>query len=88
MDDIASEAYMPVANLSLTSQKLYNCISGKKFSLSTPDFPATLEEPSETERAAVLEKIAKPDLSGDGGGGDDLLKIIVRTKSMLLRRLK
>jgi hypothetical protein len=39
--------------------------------MSTPDFPATLEEPSETERAAVLEKIAKPDLSGEGGGGDD-----------------
>jgi predicted metal-dependent enzyme (double-stranded beta helix superfamily) len=39
MDDIASGAYMPVANLSLTSQKLYNCISGKKFSLDTPDFP-------------------------------------------------
>jgi predicted metal-dependent enzyme (double-stranded beta helix superfamily) len=39
MDDIASGAYMPVANLSLTSQKLYNCISGKKFCLDTPDFP-------------------------------------------------
>lgn len=39
MDDIASGAYMPVANLSLTSQKLYNCISGKKFSLNTPEFP-------------------------------------------------
>jgi predicted metal-dependent enzyme (double-stranded beta helix superfamily) len=30
---------MPVANLSLTSQKLYNCISGKKFCLDTPEFP-------------------------------------------------
>ena len=39
MDDIASGAYMPAANLSLTSQKLYNCISGKKFTLNTPDFP-------------------------------------------------
>lgn len=39
MDDIASGAYMPVANLSLTSQKLYNCISGKKFCLDTPEFP-------------------------------------------------
>ena len=39
MDDIAAGAYMPVANLSLTSQKLYNCISGKKFSLTTLDFP-------------------------------------------------
>jgi hypothetical protein len=39
MDDIASGAYMPVANLSLTSQKLYNCISGRQFALNTPDFP-------------------------------------------------
>jgi predicted metal-dependent enzyme (double-stranded beta helix superfamily) len=39
MDDIASGAYMPVANLSLTSQKLYNCISGRQFTLATPDFP-------------------------------------------------
>jgi predicted metal-dependent enzyme (double-stranded beta helix superfamily) len=39
MDDIAAGTYMPVANLSLTSQKLYQCISGKKFSLSTLDFP-------------------------------------------------
>ena len=39
MDDIASGSYLPVANLSLTSQKLYNCISGKKFNLATPDFP-------------------------------------------------
>lgn len=43
MDDIASGAYMPVANLSLTSQKLYNCISGKKFSLDTPEFPDFLK---------------------------------------------
>jgi hypothetical protein len=30
---------MPSANLSITSQKLYNCISGKSFNLATPDFP-------------------------------------------------
>ena len=39
MDDIAAGTYMPAANLSLTSQKLYDCISGKKFTLVTPDFP-------------------------------------------------
>lgn len=39
MDDIAAGISMPAANLSLTSQKLYNCISGRQFSLSTPDFP-------------------------------------------------
>jgi hypothetical protein len=39
MDDIASSVYMPVPNLSLTQQKLYDCISGKKFQLNTDDFP-------------------------------------------------
>lgn len=39
MDDIASRCYMPVANLSLISQKLYNCISGRQFTLATPEFP-------------------------------------------------
>ena len=38
MDVIASGKYMPKANLSLMSQKLYDCISGKKFVLNTPDF--------------------------------------------------
>lgn len=32
------ETYMPKANLSLTSQKLYDCISGSNFRLDTPDF--------------------------------------------------
>jgi hypothetical protein len=39
MSSIASGKYMPKANLSQTSQKLYNCISGKNFVLNTPDFP-------------------------------------------------
>ena len=39
MESIASGKYMPEANLSQTSQKLYDCISGKKFVLNTPDFP-------------------------------------------------
>lgn len=39
MDAIAAGTCMPLANLSLTSQKLYNCISGKSFSLTTRDFP-------------------------------------------------
>ena len=38
MDDIAAGTYLPVANLSLMSQKLYNCISGKRFTLDTADF--------------------------------------------------
>uniref|UniRef100_A0A6C0HZ28 Cysteine dioxygenase n=1 Tax=viral metagenome TaxID=1070528 RepID=A0A6C0HZ28_9ZZZZ len=39
MDDIAKGKYMPIANLSTVSQKMYRCISGKKFVLNTADFP-------------------------------------------------
>jgi predicted metal-dependent enzyme (double-stranded beta helix superfamily) len=39
MDDIAKGTYMPKANLSIMSQKLYDCIAGNKFVLNTPDFP-------------------------------------------------
>ncbi len=39
MDSLASGMYLPKANLSLTSQQLYDCISGKQFILNTPDFP-------------------------------------------------
>ena len=39
MIDIASLRYMPKANLSLTSQKLYDCIAGDNFELDTDDFP-------------------------------------------------
>ena len=39
MEHIASNLYMPKANLSPISQKLYDCISGKNFVLNTSDFP-------------------------------------------------
>ena len=39
MADIAEGRLMPVANLPATSKKLYDCISGPKFTLNTPDFP-------------------------------------------------
>jgi hypothetical protein len=39
MEDIAKGAYMPKANLSAVSQKLYDCIAGKKFVLNSSDFP-------------------------------------------------
>ena len=39
MDDIANNAYLPDATLSPEAQLLYNCISGDRFSLDTPDFP-------------------------------------------------
>ena len=38
MADISTQRYMPKSNLSLTSQKLYDCISGKKFQLDESDF--------------------------------------------------
>jgi hypothetical protein len=39
MIDIATSRYMPKANLSLTAQKLYDCIAGSNFILDTDDFP-------------------------------------------------
>jgi hypothetical protein len=39
MEDIAKGTYMPKSNLSVMSQKLYDCIAGNKFVLNTPDFP-------------------------------------------------
>jgi len=39
MDDIAKGTYMSIDNLSIVSQKMYRCISGKKFVLNTSDFP-------------------------------------------------
>ena len=39
MNDIAKGTYLPKANLSLVSQKLYDCISGEKFVLDDVDFP-------------------------------------------------
>lgn len=39
MDHIASNSYMPIANLSPICQKLFYCIAGEKFVLDTPDFP-------------------------------------------------
>ena len=39
MLDIATYRYMPKSNLSLTAQKLYDCIAGSNFILDTNDFP-------------------------------------------------
>jgi hypothetical protein len=39
MDDVAGTEYLPSGALSTTSQILYNCVSGKKFTLNTPKFP-------------------------------------------------
>jgi hypothetical protein len=39
MNDIAKSKYMPISNLSTVSQKMYRCISGKKFVLNDSEFP-------------------------------------------------
>jgi len=39
MDDVASNAYLPNASLSMAGQSLYNCVAGEKFVLDSPDFP-------------------------------------------------
>jgi hypothetical protein len=45
MSDIAKSTYLPKSNLSLISQKLFSCISGKKFVLNDdfPDFVKAIE---------------------------------------------
>ena len=39
MEEIAKQTYMPKPNLSITSQKLYDCIAGTHFQINTQDFP-------------------------------------------------
>jgi len=39
MEDIALNRYMPKSQLSIVTQKLYDCISGKKFILDEDNFP-------------------------------------------------
>ena len=39
MDDVAGTTYLPWSQLSAAGQTMYNCISGDKFVLNTPDFP-------------------------------------------------
>ena len=39
MEHIATDAYMPKANLPPIGQKLFDCIAGKQFKLNTADFP-------------------------------------------------
>ena len=39
MTDVAEGKVLPSSNLSSSSQRLYNCVSGDKFTLNTPDFP-------------------------------------------------
>ena len=39
METIALGSYIPKANLSVMSQKLYDCIAGKQFTINTLDFP-------------------------------------------------
>jgi hypothetical protein len=54
MLDIAKGTYLPKANLSLTSQKLHNCISGERFVLDDDDFPHFSD--------AIEQSIATPGL--------------------------
>ena len=54
MDDIATGKYMPKANLTLVSQKLYDCIAGRRFVLNTSDFPDFVK--------AIEHSIATPGL--------------------------
>ena len=54
MTDVAEGKMLPSSNLSPTSQRLYNCVSGDKFTLNTPDFPDFIQ--------AIEYSIATPGL--------------------------
>jgi len=57
---IGNNDYMPISNLSITSQQLYNCISGKKFTLNDDDFPdfsAAIEYSIRTKGLWCYEKL-------------------------------
>ena len=54
MSDIAEGRILPSGNLSPMSQRLYNCVSGDKFTLNTPDFPDFIQ--------AIEHSIATPGL--------------------------
>ena len=60
MEDIALGKFMPKANLSITSQQLYDCISGKIFQLNTlgfPDFTKAIEYSIRTPGMWCYEKL-------------------------------
>ena len=54
MSDVAEGKVLPSGNLSPMSQRLYNCVSGDKFTLNTPDFPDFIQ--------AIEHSIATPGL--------------------------
>ena len=54
MSDIAEGRILPSGNLSPMSQRLYNCVSGDKFTLNSPDFPDFIQ--------AIEHSIATPGL--------------------------
>jgi len=61
MDSVAEGYIMPVANLPLTSQKLYNCIAGPNFTLenSFPEFYNAIEYSLATPGCWCYETIKK-----------------------------
>ena len=54
MSDVAEGKVLPSGNLSPMSQRLYNCVSGDKFTLNSPDFPDFIQ--------AIEHSIATPGL--------------------------
>jgi len=76
MDDVAGNIYLPVANLPLVSQQMYNCVGGKMFTLDTPEFPyfsAAIEHSINTPGCWCYNKLRdkatefnpdKPDING------------------------
>ncbi len=81
MDDVATGRYMPNANLSVVSQKLYNCISGPNFVLddvSFPEFSQAIEHSIRTPGLWCYERLQQKSTEFNPGGKPNPLETYLR----------
>jgi len=71
MDEVASNKYLPHANLSSVAQKLYNCISGTRFVLDDdafPEFSQAIEHSIRTPGCWCYERLLQKSTEFNPGG--------------------
>ena len=81
MEDVASGRVMPNANLSVISQKLYNCISGPNFVLDDPSFPEfsqAIERSIRTPGLWCYERLKQKSTEFNPGGKPNPLETYLR----------
>ncbi len=81
MDAVASGSVMPNANLSMISQKLYNCISGPNFVLDDPSFPEfsqAIEHSIRTPGLWCYERLKQKSTEFNPGGKPNPLETYLR----------